>query len=113
MYVLTKNNMDLGRSIKTIRIERGYNQKDLASACNLSQTYLSQIENNVKDPNLSAIKKIAKGLSVPLPILLFLAMDENDIPSGKKEYFKLIGPSMLALVQEFFLGGQETKPKKF
>ncbi|MGQ7855146.1 helix-turn-helix domain-containing protein [Pedobacter sp. WC2501] len=31
-------------------------QNAFADLCNISQTYLSQIENNIKEPNISTLK---------------------------------------------------------
>ena len=79
--------MDLGRAIAQLRKKQCLNQKSLARKCSISQTYLSQIENNRKDPNLSTLKEISRALEVPLPILFFLAMNDGDIPEGKREAF--------------------------
>ena len=63
--------MDLGTAIRNIRKQRGQTQIEFASSCGITQTYLSQIENNSKEPNLSILKKISENLEVPLPILFF------------------------------------------
>lgn len=95
--------MDLGRAIAQLRKKQCLNQKSLARKCSISQTYLSQIENNRKDPNLSTLKEISRALEVPLPILFFLAMNDGDIPEGKREAFgQLLGP-IKAMVHEVFI----------
>ena len=94
--------MDIGTTIKNIRKRKGLTQGDLAIESGITQTYLSQIENNLKDPTVSTLKKISVRLQIPLPILFFLSIDENDIPSEKKETFQLIGNSMKSMINEFF-----------
>ena len=94
--------MNLGNTIKNIRKKKGQTQKEFASQCGISQTYLSKIENNSKEPNLSTLKTISKVLNVPLPILFFLSMTDEDVPENKKEAFKIINPSIKSLVNEFF-----------
>jgi transcriptional regulator with XRE-family HTH domain len=94
--------MDLGNSIKNIRKQRNITQVDFAKRCGITQTYLSLIENNQKEPNLSTLKAIGRGLDIPLPILFFLAMDEKDVPPKKRDAFKLISPSVKSFVNEFF-----------
>lgn len=94
--------MDLGNTIRNIRKHKGFKQIDFASKCGITQTYLSQIENNQKEPNLSTLKSISEVLSVPLPVIFFLSMDEKDVPVQKRKAFNLVNPSVKSLVNEFF-----------
>ena len=93
--------MNLGNTIKQIRKEKGIKQNAFADLCDISQTYLSQIENNQKEPNISTLKVISSRLEIPLPFLFFLSLDENDIPASKRHAFGLIGPSVKTLISEF------------
>ncbi|MBK7683990.1 MAG: helix-turn-helix transcriptional regulator [Bacteroidetes bacterium] len=68
----------------------------------ITQTYLSQIEGNLKEPNFSKLKAISDGLGVPLPILFFLSMTEEDVKPNKRNAFKIVSPSVNSLVNEFF-----------
>lgn len=94
--------MDLGTSIKNIRKQKRLTQGELAIKSGITQTYLSQIENNQKEPNLSTLKNISKQLGVPLPIIFFLAMTEDDVPSARRKAFEIVSPSIKSLVNEFF-----------
>ncbi|MFA7446448.1 MAG: helix-turn-helix transcriptional regulator [Flavobacteriaceae bacterium] len=94
--------MDLGTAIRNIRKQRGQTQIEFASSCGITQTYLSQIENNSKEPNLSILKKISENLEVPLPILFFMSLNNEDVKPEKREAFELITPSVKSLVNEFF-----------
>jgi transcriptional regulator with XRE-family HTH domain len=94
--------MNLGVTIKNIRKQKGQTQSEFASACGISQTYLSQIENNQREPNLSTLKIISNELNVPLPILFFLSLNIDDIQQSKREAFEIISPSVKSLVNEFF-----------
>ena len=94
--------MDLGTIIKDIRKQKGQTQGELASLCDITQTYLSQIESNQKEPNLSTLKTISEKLNVPLPILFFLSMTEEDVPANKRKAFNIVSPSVKSLVNEFF-----------
>ena len=69
--------MDLGNVIKINRKKKGQTQNEFASLCGITQTYLSQIEGNLKEPNLSTLKLISENLNIPLPILFFLSMTED------------------------------------
>ncbi len=94
--------MDLGLVIKNIRKSKGLTQTEFASKCCITQTYLSQIEGNLKEPNLSTLKSISSELDLPLPILFFLSMNEEDVSPNKREAFEILRPSIKSLVYEFF-----------
>ncbi|HLP39010.1 helix-turn-helix transcriptional regulator [Lacibacter sp.] len=94
--------MDLGNVIKNIRKQKGLTQKEFASSCGITQTYLSQIESNSKEPNLSTLRIISENLKMPLPILFFLSMTEDDVQPSKRKAFEIISPSVKSLVNEFF-----------
>lgn len=94
--------MNLGNIIKSIRKQKGQTQGEFAVSCGITQTYLSQIESNLKEPNLSTLKSISEKLDVPLPILFFLSMTEEDVQPDKRKAFQIVSPSVKSLVHEFF-----------
>jgi len=94
--------MNLGTVIKDIRKQKGQTQKEFALSCGITQTYLSQIENNSKEPNLSTLKVISLNLEMPLPILFFMSLNEEDISPEKRKAFEIINPSVKSLINEFF-----------
>lgn len=94
--------MDLGSTIRDIRKQKGQTQGEFATSCGITQTYLSQIEHNQKEPNLSTLKTISDHLKLPLPILFFLSMNEEDVQPTKRKAFQIVSPSIKSLVNEFF-----------
>jgi len=94
--------MNLGHTIKTIRKQRQYTQDEFASACSITQTYLSQIENNLREPNLSVLKTIAEKLSIPLPVLFFISLNEEDVQPDKREMFRKLDPLIKRIIDELF-----------
>ncbi|BDQ13274.1 hypothetical protein TEGAF0_24910 [Sediminibacterium sp. TEGAF015] len=101
-FHLISTKMNLGTVIKDIRKQRGQTQTEFAESCGITQTYLSQIENNAKEPNLATLKEISKKLDLPLPILFFLSLNEDDISPEKRKAFEIINPSVKSLINEFF-----------
>lgn len=95
--------MNIGHVIKDFRKQKGMKQGEFAELCKVSQTYLSLIESNQKDPNLSLFKTIAEQLEIPLPILFFLSLDENDVPEQKKNIFKILEPSLKDLIAQIYI----------
>lgn len=94
--------MDLGTTLKKLRKQKDMTQEDFASICGITQTYLSQIENNQREPNLSTLKVISEKLEMPLPIIFYLSMNEEDVPEEKRKAFEMVSPSVKSLVHEFF-----------
>lgn len=94
--------MDLGNVIRNMRKKKDMTQNEFSSLCGITQTYLSQIESNSKEPNLSTLRTISEKLNIPLPILFFLSMTEDDVNPKKRKAFEIISPSVKSLVNEFF-----------
>ena len=84
--------MNLGNTIVQLREQKGIRQRQLAKDLDISQTYLSQIENNWKIPNMSLLEKISAELSTPLPFLFYLSLDEKDISKDMLVHFKKLDP---------------------
>ena len=92
--------MNLGNTISQLRERKGIKQGQMADTLEITQTYLSQIENNRKLPNIALLEKISKELSTPLPFLFFLSLDEQDIPGNKIAHFRLLEPMLKKFISE-------------
>jgi len=99
--------MDIGNVIKSLRKTKGINQTDLADRIEITQSYLSLIEKNRKEPNLSTLKRISNSLEIPLPIIFFMSLEEQDIPERKKEAFNMIFPSVNSFIESLFLSNND------
>jgi len=94
--------MDLGSTIKNLRKQRQQTQQEFAAHCGITQTYLSQIENNLKEPNMGILDGISKELKIPLPLLFFFSMTESDIPESKRKDFMTLAPALKSFINELF-----------
>ncbi len=59
-----------GRSIRSLRKQRGLSQDSLADAADLSRNYISDIERGVRNPSLLALVGLSRALRVPLRDML-------------------------------------------
>ena len=96
----TTTDMNIGETIRNIRKKRGIRQAELASEINITQSYLSQIENNKKEPHLSTLANIANILDIPLPALFFLAMEDEDVGDDRKVAFSELSPRVKELISD-------------
>jgi transcriptional regulator with XRE-family HTH domain len=60
----------VGSRLKELRGLRGFQQRELASRANLAQDALSKYESGTHMPSLKRAHGIARGLSLPLDLLL-------------------------------------------
>ena|SRR5665213_2692424 len=63
--------MEIGKTIRKLRKAAGMDQKQFASALELSNSLISLIETGQREPSLSQLKKISRVLGVPVSILVF------------------------------------------
>ena len=95
--------MNIGKAIKDLRKQSGFKQVEFADKCGLSQSYLSSIEKGNKEPTLSLLKQISSALSMPMPILVFLSLDKDDVSRKKRDAFELLEPTLKSLISDLFL----------
>lgn len=93
--------MTAGEIIRLIRIVDGISQGELAKRLNVTNAYLSQIENGRKEPSLSLLKVFSEQTRVPLPLLM--------IDSGNAAEDEIMG-DLRKLLQNF-LAVRTTLPR--
>jgi len=99
--------MQLGKVIKEKRKGLGLNQVEFSQAVGITQTFLSQIENDKKEPSAKVLTSICYVLGFPKPILMWFALEEKDVPEEKRSVFNILKESVDDLVNEFFLKEEE------
>lgn len=92
--------MNLGNAIKLVRVQRGINQGELARLAGMSVSYLSLIERSKREPTMSTIERIAKGLNIPLTVLLFLASPDEMRQSLGVELEEKLADTLWRLIKE-------------
>jgi transcriptional regulator with XRE-family HTH domain len=95
--------MALGKKIRELREELGMSQAQLSAQGQLSQGYLSQLENDeVQNPSAAVIFRLAQALHID-PRVLMTAAGYNHIPAGGKEeeYEVTVDPELLRFLARF------------
>ena len=70
-------NIELGKKIKTLRMERGMTQEFLAATLNVSPQAISKWENGVSAPDISMLPVISVAFGVTIDDLFSLTDEEN------------------------------------
>lgn len=76
--------MDIGNALKTIRKSKQLTQKQLADKVGISNTYLSEIENNSRRPSIDVIKTIADALQINFLYLIVKSLEKDDLKHENK-----------------------------
>ena len=86
-------NIQIGRNLKQIRLERNLTVNQLAELSGISGVMLSQIEKGAANPTINTIWKIANGLKVPYTALLEPPRETASvvIPSEEAKQFSTDG----------------------
>lgn len=92
--------MNIGFQIKKLRRDIPMSQGELAEKVGVSQPHLSLMENGQRNTETALLKKIAECLNVPLPVLLWLSVEESDIAPEKMETYKVIKPIIEDLIKQ-------------
>lgn len=95
--------MKIGEQIKKIRKGKGFSQKIFADICEISQAYLSQIENDRKLPNISVINTLSEKLHIPVACIMFLSIEQSDVKENKLGLYNTFKPTIDQLIKSIFL----------
>lgn len=83
----TEKKMDIGAKIKEIRLQRGLTQEELASRCELTKGYISQLENDIASPSIATLIDILNILGVK-PNTFFTEEQEEKLVFKKNDFFE-------------------------
>lgn len=91
--------MNIGHALKVCRSAKKLSLGELAGLTELSASYLSMIESGKREPRLSSLEKIADAMSVPVPILLFLAADSRELEGMDPETSRRLSAAALNVMR--------------
>jgi transcriptional regulator with XRE-family HTH domain len=91
--------VNLGLAIENCRKLRGITKSKLAERADLSLSYLSLIIKGDREPTIGKLDDIASALGVPSSILLFLASNDDELPSMPDEVKNELRKVAVRLIQ--------------
>lgn len=88
----------MGETLKLLRIFFGYKSVEMAKKLNISQSFLSEVENGKKNATLELLNQYSKVLNIKVSTIVLLAESlENDKSSKKDIKHNLAGIGMRVL----------------
>jgi DNA-binding XRE family transcriptional regulator len=69
-HISKKALKDVGDAIRALRVERLLSQEELAERCGVHRTYITEIENGLRNISLLTLAALAEGLEVKSCVIL-------------------------------------------
>ena len=67
---MTQLLLKVGKRVRSLRLDRGWSQEELADRSGVNRSYMSRVELGKSDVSLSVLHKIARTLGISLAELL-------------------------------------------
>lgn len=93
----------IGEALRLLRIFNGYKSAELAEKLEISQSYVSEIENNKKQPTIDILDKYAAIFDMKKSTLLLFAEsleEDEQIQSNKNQKVAFAGMKLLKILEK-------------
>ena len=92
----------LGEALRLLRIFNGYKSAELAKKLELSQSYVSELENGKKQPTMEVLDKYAKVFEMKKSTLMLFAesLEGEEIKNDKKQRIARAGMKLLKILEK-------------
>lgn len=87
--------MELGENIKQLRLQCDLTQDELASRCELSKGYISQLENNLTSPSIATLTDILTALGTTLSEFFAEAEPEEKTVFKEEDFIEKVTDEMV------------------
>ena len=92
----------MGDALRLLRIFNGYKSAELAKKLELSQSYVSELENGKKQPTMEVLDKYAKVFEMKKSTLMLFAesLEGEEIKNDKKQRIARAGMKLLKILEK-------------
>jgi transcriptional regulator with XRE-family HTH domain len=115
VVVVTMTNDDprlkFGREIRRLRQALGLTLEEFADRCGVSPNYIGSIENGHRDPSLTTIRALAKGLGVTTGELVGPIVKLSDDAIEMAHLFEQVSPELQGAILKI-LHGAPKRPRR-
>lgn len=91
----------MGEALRLLRIFNGYKSAELAKMLELSQSYVSELENNKKQPTMDVLDKYARVFDMKRSTLLLFAesLEKDSANIDQKQRVARAGMKLLKILE--------------
>ena len=86
--------MDIGKKIRSLRLQRGLTQQELGDRCELSKGFISQLERNQASPSIATLMDLLECLGSSLPDFFREATNEKTVFTPQDMFVKEDGEAL-------------------
>ena len=92
----------MGEALRLLRIFNGYKSAELAKKLELSQSYVSELENGKKQPTMEVLDKYAKVFEMKKSSIMLFAesLEGDEIKNDKKQRIARAGMKLLKILEK-------------
>lgn len=92
----------MGEALRLLRIFNGYKSAELAKKLELSQSYVSELENGKKQPTMEVLDKYAKVFGMKKSTLMLFAesLESEEIKKDKKQRIARAGMKLIKILEK-------------
>lgn len=92
--------MNHSKLIKILKDKYELNGKELAEKIGVSEVHISLLSQGKRSASSTLLERISYEFRIPVPILMWHTLTEDDIMPNKVQAFRLIKPSVDKLIDE-------------
>jgi|SRR5476649_1968993 transcriptional regulator with XRE-family HTH domain len=96
-----RNAMNVGKALRIVRAAKTLSQKQLANKVGLDASYISMIETGKRVPSMEVVETIAKGLRIPLYLLVLLGSSASEMKGLSSKQGEEMGKALLSILIGF------------
>lgn len=82
---MSKYTTDIGKAIRTIRMNHDLSQEALSELADLHRTYIGALERGEKNPTMHTVEKLARALGVSPSYIIDLSLPSQDRESCEND----------------------------
>lgn len=99
----------MGEALRLLRIFNGYKSKELAELLGISQSYVSELENDKKQPTMDVLERYAKVFGMKKSTLFLFAesLETEKDTRNAKQRVAIAGMKLLKILEK--VGGLENE----
>jgi len=92
----------MGEALRLLRIFNGYKSAELANMLDISQSYVSELENNKKQPTMEVLDKYAKVFGIKKSTLFLFAesLETEKEKQNQKQRMAYAGMKLLKILEK-------------